>query len=189
MMSYITSRRLSPLLKGFINENGGLRLLLSMPFLIEFKEYGWPPITYMKSEKKGLRSIIPPGWPILITAWMAILLCRFKKNASFSSWERVRRSILCRSSTTFTYLHSRIIFKFYLLKQQAQGSEPLIPPELFTVADPKVVQFKSIIRGVGLDYGWHYAGEPSAHCSRVLGLRIIYHPSEVVAFWYERLML
>jgi hypothetical protein len=78
-----------------------------MPFLIVVREYGYPPTTYWKSAKNDRRSTSPAGgWPFLMTAWMAIALCRLRKNGRRSPAGTANTSTRCRSRVRFAYLRN-----------------------------------------------------------------------------------
>lgn len=103
---HLTLKRLSFTPNGLMRLYGGLWLLLKMPFWIAERVYVHPPMTYLKSPSIFLRSIAPAGWPHTNIAWMAIILKRLMKNASFSSLGMSCISTLWSSSTILKYLQT-----------------------------------------------------------------------------------
>ena len=57
-----------------------------------------------------------------------------------------------------------------------------VPPKFFTVTDGLIINMAPVIRGIGLQYGSHYLGEPLANHGCRLWFTVIYRSSEIEAF-------
>jgi hypothetical protein len=64
-----------------------------------------------------------------------------------------------------------------------------VPPKFLTFADAHIINVVPVIRGIGLQNGRHYLGDPLAYHSRRLGLTVIYRSSKIEALWYKGFML